>query len=303
MGILTILSSLFGLGFMAPMAINWTINPEILHFGPIHLRYYGMLFITGFILGYAIFMWFYRREKLPLTLLDPLLYILLGCTLVGARLGHVLFYEPEYYLANPWKIFVVWEGGLASHGGAIAIVFGIWWYARRYGKKYNFDFMWIMDRVGITVAFAGMFIRLGNLMNSEIFGGPTTLPWGFRFFSSREWQLYYGPKIFPPEGLACHPTQLYEALSYMMLGFILIALYKFALPKLKRGLLFGLFLTGLFGARFCIEFIKLPQVEFEQSMRLNMGQILSIPFILVGIFLIIRSFYISTPAQREEIVK
>lgn len=288
---------------MAPMAINWNINPELLHFGPVHLRYYGMLFITGFILGYGIFMWFYRREKLPVSLLDPLLYVLLGCTLVGARLGHVLFYEPEYYLANPWKIFAVWEGGLASHGGAIAIVFGIWWYARHYGKRYNFDFLWVMDRVGITVAFAGMFIRLGNLMNSEIFGGPTNLPWGFRFLSSREWQMLYGPNLFPPDGLACHPTQLYEALSYMLLGVLLLLLYRYALDKLKRGLLFGLFLTGLFGSRFLIEFVKLPQVAFERDMTMDMGQILSIPFILFGIFLIVRSFYISTPAMRKEIEK
>lgn len=285
------------------MAVNWNIDPEIFHLGPFHARYYGLLFITGFILGYAIFMWFYRREKLPVNLLDPLLYILLGCTLVGARLGHVFFYEPEYYLAHPAKIFAVWEGGLASHGGAIAIVFGIWWYARHYGRKYNFDFLWIMDRVGITVAFAGMFIRLGNLINSEIFGGPTNLPWGFRFFSSMEWQAMYGPKLFPPDGLACHPTQLYEALSYLLLGLLLLSLYKWYLPKLKRGFLFGFFLTGLFGARFLIEFIKLPQVDFERSMALDMGQILSIPFIVAGVFLIIRSFCISTPAMRVELKK
>ena len=238
----------------------------------------------------------------------------MGCTLIGARLGHVLFYEPEYYLANPAKILAVWEGGLASHGGAIAIVLGIIWYARHYGKRYGFDFLWIMDRLGIAVAFAGMFIRLGNLMNSEIFGSPTMLPWGFRFFKSQEWLALYGPgRAQSPEllqslglteplaeGLPCHPTQLYEAGSYLLIGLLLMALYKWALPRFRRGFLFGLFLTLLFGSRFLIEFIKLPQVAFEKEMSLDMGQWLSVPFIIAGLFLIIRSFRITTPATRTQ---
>ena len=299
---------------MAPLAIDWNVSPEIFGIGPIHVRYYSLLFISGFILGYYLFTIFYKRENLPVSLLDPLLYLLMGCTLVGARLGHVLFYEPEYYLANPAKILTVWEGGLASHGGAIAIVLGIIWYARHYGKRYGFDFLWIMDRLGIAVAFAGMFIRLGNLMNSEIFGSPTMLPWGFRFFKSQEWLALYGPgRVQSPEllqslglteplaeGLPCHPTQLYEAGSYLLIGLLLMALYKWALPRFRRGFLFGLFLTLLFGSRFLIEFIKLPQVAFEKEMSLDMGQWLSVPFIIAGLFLIIRSFRITTPATRTQ---
>lgn len=299
---------------MIPFAVDWNLSPELLSIGPFHIRYYGLLFISGFIIGYYLFTWFYRRENLPVRLLDPLLYLLMGCTLVGARLGHVLFYEPEYYLANPQKIFAVWEGGLASHGGAIAIVLGIIWYARHYGKKYGFGFLWVMDRLGIATAFAGMLIRLGNLMNSEIFGSPTMLPWGFRFFRSSEWLALYGPgKEQPaellqslglqaplPDGLPCHPTQLYEAGSYLLIGLILLALYKWALPKLRSGLLFGTFLTLLFGSRFIIEFIKLPQVAFEREMTLDMGQWLSVPFIVAGLFLIVRSLFITTPAMRRQ---
>jgi prolipoprotein diacylglyceryl transferase len=244
------------------------------------------MFIIGFILGYYLFVRFFKRENLPLDLLDPLLYVLVGCTIVGARLGHVLFYEPAYYLANPLKIFAIWQGGLASHGGAIAILIGIWWYSKHYGKKYKFDFLWLLDRLGIAVAFAGMFIRLGNLMNSEIYGDPTDLPWGFIFERNGE--------VVPK-----HPTQIYEALSYFILGIILLLLYYYA-PKIKRGFLFGVFLIGLFGARFLIEFVKMPQVAFENNMTLDMGQLLSIPFVIVGIWLVIRSFYIKTPLLREE---
>ena len=178
---------------------------------------------------------------------------------------------------------------MASHGGAIAIVLGIIWYARHYGKRYGFDFLWIMDRLGIAVAFAGMFIRLGNLMNSEIFGSPTMLPWGFRFFKSQEWLALYGP------GRAQSP-ELLQSLGLTEP----LALYKWALPRFRRGVLFGLFLTLLFGSRFLIEFIKLPQVAFEKEMSLDMGQWLSVPFIIAGLFLIIRSFRITTPATRTQ---
>lgn len=273
------------LSIFAPLAVKWNVSPELLHIGFIHVRYYGILFILGFILGYYLFTWFYKREGLPVSLLDPLLYVLLGCTLVGARLGHVLFYEPAFYFAHPWKIFAVWEGGLASHGGAIAILLGLWWYARHYGRKYDFDYLWMLDRVGIAIPFAGMFIRLGNLMNSEIYGHVTDLPWGFIFLQRGE-------------TLPKHPTQLYEALCYLLTGTVLVLLYKYCLPKMKRGFFFGLFLIGIFASRFFIEFIKEPQALFEQGMPLNMGQLLSIPFVLFGIFLIVRSFRISIPAAR-----
>jgi prolipoprotein diacylglyceryl transferase len=197
-----------------------------------------------------------------------------------------LFYQPDYYLANPIEILYVWEGGLASHGGAIALLLAMWWFARHYGRKHHFNFLWIMDRLGITVALAGFFIRMGNLMNSEIYGNPTDLPWGFIFVRSGE--------VLPK-----HPTQLYEALSYLILFGVLLFLYRKKLPSLKEGTLFGLFLLVLFAARFFIEYIKEPQVAFEQGMALNMGQLLSIPFVFGGAALLVYSILRGKPALRQ----
>jgi prolipoprotein diacylglyceryl transferase len=169
------------LAAILPMAINWAPSPEIFSIGPIHIRYYSVLFVSGFIIGYYIFVKFFKREGLPVEILDMLLYTLLGSAVIGARLGHCLFYEPEYYLARPLEIFKVWEGGLASHGGAIAILISIWYYVKKYGRKYDFDYMWLLDRIAVATPLAGALIRLGNLMNSEIYGNPTDLPWGFVF--------------------------------------------------------------------------------------------------------------------------
>ena len=269
------------------LAIHWNVDPEIVAIGPLSLRWYSLLFISGFILGWYIFKWFFKREGVPVTLLDPLLYTLLIGTIVGSRLGHCLFYQPDYYLGS-WEgfleIFMPWKGGLASHGGTIALVLAMWWFARHYGRKYDFDFLWMLDRLCITVCFAGAFIRLGNLFNSEIYGDATTLPWGFIFERNGE-------------VLAKHPTQLYEAFSYLILGFVLILLYKYNVKKMYRGTFIGVFFIVLFGMRFLIEFIKQPQVGFEQSMTLNMGQLLSIPFILVGVGILVYSFIKKTPAE------
>ena len=271
------------------LAINWSVNPELVAFGPVSIRWYSLLFISGFILGWYIFKWFFTRENVPVTLLDPLLYTLLIGTVVGARLGHCLFYQPDYYLGSWegfWEIFMPWKGGLASHGGTIALVIAMIWFARHYGRKYNFDFLWIMDRLCIAVCFAGALIRLGNLFNSEIYGDVTSLPWGFIFELRGETQ----PK---------HPTQLYEALSYTILGIILILLYKYRLKKMFRGEFIGIFFIALFGLRFIIEFIKEPQVGFEENMILNMGQWLSVPFILLGVAILVYSLIRRQPAEIE----
>ena len=268
------------------LAITWAPSPEIFSIGPIHLRYYSILFVSGFIIGYYIVSWFFKRENLPTNILDTLLYVLLGATLVGARLGHCLFYEPDYYLAHPIEILKVWEGGLASHGGAIAIILAMWWFVAKYGKQFKFDFLWLMDRIMIPTALAAMLIRLGNLMNSEIYGNPTDSPWGFIF-------------TLKGETVAKHPTQLYEAIAYFAIFIVLILIYKTFLPKLKRGTLFALFLIGMFSARFFIEFVKEPQVAFEQGMSLNMGQWMSIPFIAGGVLLLIYSIYKGKPAMIE----
>jgi len=266
--------------------VHWHVDPVIFSIGPVSIRWYSILFVSGFVLGWFLFKWFCKREKLPLSLLDPLLYTLLLATIVGARLGHCLFYQPDYYLGSWqgfWEIFMPWKGGLASHGGAIALLLAMWWFSAYYGKKNDFDFLWIMDRLCITVAFAGCFIRLGNLFNSEIYGDVTGLPWGFIFDLRGETE----PK---------HPTQLYEALSYLILGLILVWVYRNKLDKVYRGFFFGAFLIGCFGMRFLIEFIKEPQVGFEETMALNMGQLLSIPFIVAGAAILIYSFIRKVPA-------
>ncbi len=292
------------------LIVKWHVNPALFHIGSFEIRWYSLLFISGFILGWYIFRWFFRRESVPEKLLDPLLYTLLIATIVGARLGHCLFYEPSYYLApfykmfgaapDPriafygmtpwqafWEIFMPWKGGLASHGGTIMLLLAMWWYARKYGKPHDMDFVWILDHLAIAVAFAACFIRLGNLFNSEIYGDATTLPWGFIF----ELRGETVPK---------HPTQLYEALSYLLLGIGLILLYKYAYKKTYRGTYIGIFFIVCFGARFLIEFIKEPQVDFEKTMVLDMGQWLSIPFILMGIGFLIYAFVRKIPATTRQ---
>lgn len=267
--------------------IHWNVDPVIFSIGNLGIRWYSLLFVSGFILGWYMFRQFFRREGAPDDkLLDPLLYTLLIATIVGSRLGHCLFYQPDYYLGS-WQgfleIFQPWKGGLASHGGAIGLLLGMWWYSSHYGKKYNFDYLWIMDHLCIAVAFAGCFIRLGNLFNSEIYGDVTSLPWGIIFDRNGETE----PK---------HPTQIYEALSYLILGLIMVWIYRKRLEKTNRGFFFGFFLVGCFGMRFIIEFIKEPQVGFEETMVLDMGQWLSIPFIIAGIVLLVYSGISKKPA-------
>ena len=266
--------------------VHWHVDPVIFHIGSFGLRWYSILFVSGFVLGWYIFRWFFRREGVSENLLDSLLYTLLIATIVGARLGHCIFYQPDYYFGSRQgflEIFMPWKGGLASHGGTIVLFFAMLWYAHHYGKKNHFDFVWLLDRLCIAVAFAATFIRLGNLMNSEIYGDVTSLPWGFIFDLRHETE----PK---------HPTQIYEALSYLILGIVLIWMYRYKLDKLYRGTFIGIFFIVCFGMRFLIEFIKEPQVAFEDNMVLNMGQVLSIPFILIGVGFLVYAFVRKQPA-------
>lgn len=290
------------------LAINWNVDPIIFSIGPLEVRWYSVLFISGFILGWFMFRWFFRREGISEKLLDPLLYTLLIGTIVGARLGHCLFYEPDYYIGvfygeGTWEgffdIFKPWKGGLASHGGTLFLFFAMWWFARRYGPKNNFDFLWLLDRLAIAVPFAAMFIRFGNLFNSEIFGGPTSLPWAFVFPLGKKdiIRAALEDPSNPEHTVPCHPTQLYEALSYALLGIVLVILYKRRTKGLYRGSYMGIFFTVLFGMRFLIEFIKNDQVVSEADMLLNKGQWLSIPFILFGIGLIIYSYRMKIPVE------
>lgn len=269
--------------------ITWNINPEIFHVGPFSVRYYGLMWALAFYVGYIIFNRFVKREHLSEGFLDSLtMYMIVG-TVIGARLGHCLFYEPHYYLSNPIEILKIWHGGLASHGAAIGILISLYLFAR----KQKVPMIYVVDRVVITVAIGGAFIRLGNLMNSEIYGVETNLPWGFIFVRNGE--------IFPK-----HPTQLYEALSYTAIFFLLYWIYRKSDGKLRNGQIFGIFLILLFGARFLIEYVKEPQVDFEKSMMFNMGQWLSVPFIIAGIGFLAYSYLkptVFTPEVKKTVKK
>ena len=268
---------------MLSLFINWDISPEIFNLGGISIRYYGLLFAVAFILGYKVEEKMFKSEGLPMAWLDKLWLYVAIATIVGARLGHCIFYDWAYYSQHPLEMilpvrfspefkFTVYQG-LASHGAAIGIIAGLWYYSRKVSKKSIF---WILDRAVIPIALAGFFIRTGNLMNSEIVGLPTNMPWGFRFMNSD----------LPNPELPRHPAQLYEAICYLFSFFVLMYLYWRTNVKKKMGFIFGAFLILIFSARFIIEFVKEVQEPWEAGMALNMGQILSIPFILVGIFML-----------------
>ncbi len=253
--------------------VPWDVNPEIFRIGSFAVRWYGLLFASSFFFGYIIMNRIFKNENLGEVVLDRLtIYMALG-TIIGARLGHCLFYEPGYYLKNPFEILAIWHGGLASHGAAIGILTALWFFA----KKERKDYIWILDRIVITVALAGFFIRTGNLMNSEIYGVETTVPWGFVFLRNHE----VAPK---------HPTQIYEALAYLVIFILLYRLYWSKKGEHLQGLLISLFLILVFTSRFFIEFLKEDQVAFEAGMKLNMGQWLSIPFVLTGLWGVYRTF-------------
>lgn len=257
--------------------ITWDVSPVIFKLGFFTLRWYSLAFMIGFLVGYEIVARMFRHEGAPERWLGLLLMWTVAGTIVGARLGHVFFYEWDLFSQNPIKILYVWEGGLASHGGAIGVILGVILFSIVTTKRSP---LWTFDRLVVPIALVGGLIRLGNLMNSEIFGHATTLPWGFRFVNSPEWQALYA-------GQACHPTQIYEAICYFALFALLMWMYWRKNAEERPGLIFGVFLIGIFTPRFFIEFIKNPQEAFEQSMALNMGQWLSIPFIIAGLSLII----------------
>jgi len=227
----------------------------------------------AFVVGYIIMSWIFKKESRPKTDLEQLSVYMIFGTVIGARLGHCLFYNPEYYLSNPIEIFKVWEGGLASHGAAIGILIALYLFSN---KKKNYPMLWTLDRVVIVVALAGTFIRLGNLFNSEIIGKPTDVSWAFIFTAV--------------DDLPRHPAQLYESIAYLIIFLILLFIYYKGIEKNREGLLFGIFLVLVFTFRFFVEFVKENQSGFEAGMALNMGQILSIPFVLAGLIFILKSF-------------
>ena len=260
--------------------IVWNFEPRIFPNSNLYIAWYGVCFALGVYLCYLIVSYAWKKEGKSENDLNKVVIWLLVALIVGARLGHCLFYEPDYYLSNPLEILKTWKGGLASHGAAIALPITVYILSR----KYDFNWVWFLDRLAIGVALAGSFIRLGNFFNSEIYGVETTLPWGVIFVRNGETV----PK---------HPTQLYESLAYLLIFVLLICLYQKKGTKLRTGFLSGLFLVLVFVFRFFIEFIKNPQVDFETNMVLNMGQLLSIPFILLGVYLLF--FYKPKPAKEQ----
>jgi len=251
---------------MIDLLIKWNVDPEAFSIGPITLRWYGILWGCAFFASYYAFKELLKFDRLSANYAwDALWYMMLG-TIIGARVGHCFFYEPVYYLQNPLEILATWRGGLSSHGGACGILVALYLLSRKTKKPY----IWTLDRVVIVVGVAGFCIRMGNLMNSEIYGHATTLPWGFIFERNRE-------------TLPKHPTQIYEALYYAMTYLVLRFVYRKCDNSPRPFLIFGLFLIMVFGFRFCIEFIKNPQESFEIDMMFNMGQWLSMPFIIIGV--------------------
>ena len=263
-------------------SVTWSADPVIFDIGFFSLRWYALMFIVGFYIGSKLMEVYYKHDGVnPEKVYTLFLYCFIG-TIIGARLGHCLFYDPGYYLANPIEMLKTWKGGLASHGGTLGVFLAVLVYARRDHRSA----LWVLDRLGIAVAPVAALIRVGNLFNHEIYGHVTSMPWGFRFIENvGAWSRGAEPVYTEP----CHPTQIYEALCYLAVFAINAYLYYKTDARNRRGLLLGVFFTGVFGSRFLIEYVKNEQVPFEKGMILDMGQILSIPFIVGGIWLIVRA--------------
>ncbi len=248
--------------------LNWGPSPVLLDLGLVQIRYYGLFFALAFLLGFYLMQKMFKLENKSTEALDPLLtYMVIG-TLLGARLGHCLFYEANYYLSNPIEIIKFWRGGLASHGASIGILLSIWFFVKKYK---DFSYVWLLSRLSIVVALGGAFIRTGNFFNSEILGIPSQYPWSVVF-----------TKI---DFLPRHPTQLYEAISYLSIFALLYWAYSKSAGKIKPSKLLGAFFFLVFTARFLLEYTKEPQAPFAASLPLHMGQILSIPLMLLGVYL------------------
>lgn len=264
--------------------IIWDVNPELFHIGSWPVRWYGLLFAMSFLFGVQIMTYIFKVEEKPRADLDPLLMTMVISSVVGARLGHFLFYEPWVFIQNPLQIITPPYAGLASHGGVIGSIIGLLLYSRRSSNKATGQtFLWVIDRICITAALFGVFVRFGNLMNSEIFGKPSNVPWAFVFLRDHEFSQV--PR---------HPTQLYESLSCLLLFFILFWYWKTYRKQSVPGTMLGISLVWVFSLRFVWEFFKENQVAFEDIMTLNMGQILSVPAITLGLILLMRNFFRSS---------
>ncbi len=251
----------------------WNVDPVIVSFGPLTVRWYGLLFALGFFVGFQVMTRIYRAEDRQLeNLSDLLLYLMVG-TILGARLGHVLFYQPHDYFTHPLEILMIWHGGLASHGGFAGVIIALYFYLR---KHRDMTFIELSDRLAIACLPAVAMIRVGNFFNSEILGLPSNLPWAIVFA-----RVDHVPR---------HPAMLYESAAYFLVFCVMYVAYWRTSIIQFPGRVLGVVLTTCFLARFMIEFVKENQVPFENRMPLNMGQLLSVPFILAGIALIYASY-------------
>lgn len=244
-------------------------SPVFEQIGPVVLRWYGVLFAMAFLVGYLLMRVVFRQSGKPVILVESLLTYVLIATIIGARLGHVLFYDIEYYLMNPGQILAVWRGGLASHGAAAGILIALWMFMKNHK---GISFYWLADRVAMTAIIGASFVRLGNFFNSEIYGIPTEVPWAV---------IFARIDILPR-----HPSMLYEAVLCVLLFIVLWRIYKSYNHQPPEGLLFGVFLIILFTGRFLIEYTKVEQADFAADWFIGMGQLLSIPFIIFGIWLL-----------------
>jgi len=252
---------------------EWSVSPILVSFGSFSIHWYGVLFAAAMLSGFSVMNWIYKHENRSIKQLESLqIYIFIGIV-VGARLGHCFFYDPMYYLSNPLKILAVNEGGLASHGGGIGAIIATFYYAR----KFKVNFLYLLDRLAIPTALFAFFVRMGNFMNSEIIGIQTEVPWAIVF-----------SRI---DLLPRHPAQLYEAISYLSIFVILFLIYLFKNEKIKSGFLFGVFLTLVFLVRILVEFVKVRQASYSSEMIFSTGQMLSVPFLIIGLVLIIVSIY------------
>ncbi|TVQ03961.1 MAG: prolipoprotein diacylglyceryl transferase [Balneolaceae bacterium] len=262
---------LVGSIIIAQLPFLFIDSPSLNSIGPLEPRWYGLMFAMAFITGYMIGFKMFKDAGRSQEELDRLLIYVLVATIIGARLGHVFFYEADYYLRNIHLIPQVWTGGLASHGAAVGIIIAMYLYARKTAKT---TFMWVADRVVPGVAIGGMFIRFGNFFNSEILGMPTDVSWAIIF-----------AKV---DMLPRHPSMLYEALLCILVLVVLGWIYYKYEKNPPEGSLFGTFLVMLFTGRFLIEFTKETQANFLAGAALDMGQLLSIPFVLIGIWLLLK---------------
>lgn len=287
------------------LAIDWNVDSQLIK-GWSTPNLYGLLFVGGMIFGYYIIRKMFKSEDISEKYLDKLLLYVVPATIIGARLGHVFFYGPWHdgynaqgyfekgYLDHPLEILKVWEGGLASHGAAIMILIMLYIYSRKVVKR---PMLWILDRIVAPIAIAGCFIRLGNLVNHEIIGTPTDLPWGFNFNHALEEEYLVNGKVVPR-----HPSQLYESICYLISFIVLYRMYWKTKAKFSPGKIFGVFMVIIWTARFFIEFIKVGQNANDEVWMLKTGQWLSIPFVLIGLYLTFRKVPLKEQAKFDEAV-